>query len=146
MGRLACARASLAAPTRGRVPSTKVAAVQGSVTARSESLATDFTYLKVVGRGWYYLSICALTTTMQAIDMVATLDLARVHADVDQVHVLHRPRLLSNNGSCHVRRDRGVAFSEGLKQAMMEPERAQKVLGPRYEVSMKGGPCTFSSV
>jgi hypothetical protein len=41
-----------------------------------------------------------LTTTMQATDVMATLDLARAHAGVDRARVVHRPRLLSDNGGC----------------------------------------------
>ena len=79
----------------------------------NELWQTDFTYLKVIGWGWYYLSTVlddysryilawTLTTTMQASDVTATLDLARAKAGVDQVHVVHRPRLLSDNGPCYV--------------------------------------------
>jgi len=64
-----------------------------------------------VGWGWYSLatvlddySRCmlgwTLTTTMQATDVMATLDLARAHAGVDRARVVHRPRLLSDNGGC----------------------------------------------
>ena len=71
----------------------------------NELWQTDFTYLKVVAWGWYYLSTVlddysryilawTLTTKMQAPDVMATLDLARAHAGVDRVCVVHRPRLL----------------------------------------------------
>ena len=74
---------------------------------------TDFTYLRVVGWGWYYLSTVlddysryilawTLTTTMAATDVATTLDLARVKAGVDRVAVHHRPRLLSDNGPCYI--------------------------------------------
>jgi hypothetical protein len=39
---------------------------------------------------------------MQATDVMATLDLARAHAGVDRVCLVHRPRLLSDNGPCYV--------------------------------------------
>ena len=74
----------------------------------TEPWQTDL-YPKIVGWGWYHLSTVlddysryilawTLTTTMQATDVMTTLDLARAKAGVDQVHVVHRPRLLSDNG------------------------------------------------
>ena len=65
----------------------------------------DFTYLQVVGWGWYYLSTVLddyaryiiawmLRTSMQAADVMDTLDLARAKTGIDQVPVVHRPRLL----------------------------------------------------
>ncbi len=79
----------------------------------NELWQTDFTYLQVVGWGWYYLSTVLddysrkilawrLGTTMQATDVTATLDLARAATGVDTVPVWHRPRLLSDNGPCYV--------------------------------------------
>ena len=79
----------------------------------NELWQTDFTYLKVVGWGWYYLSTVLddysrkilawqLGPTMQAADVTATLDLARAKTGVDQVRVRHRPRLLSDNGPAYV--------------------------------------------
>src|SRR5689334_19582480 len=77
---------------------------------------TDFTYLKVIGWGWFYLSsglddysryIIAwkLCTTMRAEDVTATLEMALNASGVDQAKVLHRPRLLSDNGSSYVSDD-----------------------------------------
>jgi len=82
-------------------------------TRPNELWQTDFTYLRVVGWGWYYLSTVlddysryilawTLTTTMAATDVATTLDLARAKAGVDRVAVHHRPRLLSDNGPCYV--------------------------------------------
>ena len=39
---------------------------------------------------------------MQASDVTETLDLARAQAGVDRVRVVHRPRLLSDNGPCYI--------------------------------------------
>ena len=39
-----------------------------------------------------------LLTSMQAGDVTETLDLARARTGVDRVQVVHRPRLLSDNG------------------------------------------------
>ena len=79
----------------------------------NEMWQTDFTYLKVTGWGWYYLSTVLddfsryiiawkVFTTMGAGDVTQTLDLALSKANIDRVNVKHRPRLLSDNGPCYV--------------------------------------------
>jgi transposase InsO family protein/transposase-like protein len=77
---------------------------------------TDFTYLKVIGWGWFYLSTILddysryiiawkLCTTMKAGDVTATLELALRASDCDQATVVHKPRLLSDNGSSYISGD-----------------------------------------
>ena len=74
---------------------------------------TDFTYLKVIGWGWLYLSTVLddysrfilawrLCTGMAASDAAATLEQALAVAGPDQAAVVHRPRLLSDNGPSYV--------------------------------------------
>lgn len=74
---------------------------------------TDFTYFKVMGWGWMYLSTVLddysryiiswkLTSSMTAGDVKATLDEAIAKTGVHQVEVEHRPRLLSDNGPCYL--------------------------------------------
>ena len=74
---------------------------------------TDFTYFKIQGWGWYYLSTVLddfsryilawkLTQTMSASDVQDTLLMALASTGLDQALVQHRPRLLSDNGSCYV--------------------------------------------
>jgi transposase InsO family protein len=74
---------------------------------------TDFTYFKIQGWGWYYLSTVLddfsrfilawkLTPTMSTTDVQETLLMALACTGLDQVLVEHRPRLLSDNGSCYV--------------------------------------------
>ncbi len=46
-----------------------------------------------------YIIAWKLTKTMNAGDVMATLDMAREKTGIDQVHVQHWPRLLSDNGS-----------------------------------------------
>jgi putative transposase len=85
-------------------------------TAPNQLWQTDFTYLKVIGWGWYYLSTVLddfsryiiawkLCTTMTAEDVTATLDLALKASGVDQATVVNRPRLLSDNGPSYISTD-----------------------------------------
>jgi len=77
---------------------------------------TDFTYMKIIGWGWYYLSTILddfsryiiawkLTKSMSTEDVKDTLDLAIQKSGVDTVKVRHRPRLLSDNGACYLAKD-----------------------------------------
>jgi putative transposase len=91
-------------------------AFRDKTTAPNQLWQTDFTYLKVIGWGWLYLSsvlddfsryIIAwkLCTTMKVEDVTATLDLALKASGLDQATVVHRPRLLSDNGSSYISAD-----------------------------------------
>jgi transposase InsO family protein len=77
---------------------------------------TDFTYLRVTGWGWYYLSsvlddysryIIAwrLYQGMSATDVKDLLDTAVARTGATDVPVRHRPRLLSDNGPCYVSKE-----------------------------------------
>ena len=85
-------------------------------TAPNQLWQTDFTYLKVTGWGWFYLSTILddfsryiiawkLCTTMRTEDVTDTLGLALQASGLDQATVMHRPRLLSDNGSSYVSSD-----------------------------------------
>jgi transposase InsO family protein len=99
-------------------------------TAPNQLWQTDFTYLKVTGWGWYYLSTVLddfsrfivawkLCATMKALDVTATLDLALAASGLDQMTVVRRPRPLSDNGSSYVATD----LAEWLDQQNMEHVR-----------------------
>ena len=85
-------------------------------TAPNQLWQTDFTYLKVIGWGWFYLSTILddfsryivawkLCTTMKAEDVTETLNLALQASGLNQVNIAHRPRLLSDNGSSYISGD-----------------------------------------
>src|SRR6516164_4731846 len=91
-------------------------AFKNKTTAPNQLWQTDFTYLKVIGWGWFYLSTVLddfsryiiawkLCTTMKADDVTATLELALDASGLDRATALHRPRLLSDNGSSYVSDD-----------------------------------------
>ena len=77
---------------------------------------TDFTYLKVIGWGWFYLSTILddfsryiiawkLCTAMRAEDVTDTLKLALEASGCSSAEVVHKPRLLSDNGSSYIAGD-----------------------------------------
>jgi transposase InsO family protein len=111
-------------------------------TAPNQLWQTDFTYLKVVGWGWYYLSTVLddfsryivawkLCTTMQASDVTATLDLALGAAGLDQAWVMQRPRLLSDNGPSYVASDLanwlGIRGMTHIRGAPCHPQTQGKI-------------------
>ena len=89
---------------------------KNKTTSINQLWQTDFTYIKVLGWGWFYLSTVLddynryivswkLCTNMRAEDVTDTLELALQASGCDQVHVVHKPRLLSDNGSSYVSGD-----------------------------------------
>ena len=86
---------------------------QHPTTAPNQLWQTDFTYLKVIGWGWFYLSTVLddysryilawkLCDGMRAKDVSDTLDLALRASGLETVNIKHRPRLLSDNGPSYV--------------------------------------------
>jgi len=85
-------------------------------TAPNQLWQTDFTYLKVIGWGWFYLSTVVddfsryiiawkLCTSMTASDVTDTLEMALAASGSDQARVRQRPRLLSDNGPSYIAGD-----------------------------------------
>jgi len=111
---------------------------------------TDFTYFRVVGWGWYYLSTVLddysryiiawkLTASMTATDVKETLDEAVKNTGIKQIKVRHRPRLLSDNGPCYLSHElksylekQGMAHTRGAPYHPMTQGKIE-----RYHRSMK---------
>jgi len=111
---------------------------------------TDFTYFKVVHWGWYYLATIIddysrfilawrLCTGMSADDVKQTLDDAIAFTGIGHPTVLHRPRLLSDNGPCFVSKalkqyldDEGIDHTRGKPYHPMTQGKIE-----RYHRSMK---------
>ena len=123
---------------------------QNPTRGRNELWQTDFTYLPVVGWGWYYLSTVLddysrkilawkLGATMRVEDVTETLDLARAATGVDRGRGEHKPRLLSDNGPCYVAKDlaeylrkHGLGHTRGRPYHPMTQGKIE-----RYHRSMK---------
>ena len=82
-------------------------------TRPNEMWQTDFTYFKIIGWGWMYLSTVLddfsryiiawkLCSTMCASDVTDTLDMALAASGCDSATVFHKPRLLSDNGPSYI--------------------------------------------
>ena len=109
-------------------------------TAPNQLWQTDFTYFKVIGWGWFYLSTILddysryiiawkLCTTMRADDVTETLNLALKASGCDRAKVVHKPRLLSDNGSSYISGD----LAEWL-----EDQKIDHVRGAPYHPQTQG--------
>jgi len=113
----------------------------------NEMWQTDFTYFKIIGWGWYYLSTVMddysrfiisweLCSTMKTIDVKNTLDEAINHP---QVNLNKPPKLLSDNGSCYVSQELGSYLEQyNIKHVRGRPGHPQtqgKI--ERYHRTMK---------
>ena len=98
----------------------------------NELWQTDFTYLKVIGWGWYYLSTVLddysryviawkLCKTMSSQDAEDTLQLALEKTGLDTADIEQRPRLLSDNGPSYV----SSGFAEWLEEKGIEHTRGK---------------------
>tara|TARA_Y200000002_G_scaffold379126_1_gene387791 strand:- start:116 stop:1096 length:981 start_codon:yes stop_codon:yes gene_type:complete len=106
-------------------------------TAPNQLWQTDFTYLKVIGWGWFYLSTILddysryviawkLCTTMKAEDVTNTLNLALEASGRHDATVRHRPRLLSDNGSSYISGDLAIWLEDqGMDHIRGAPHHPQ---------------------
>ena len=108
--------------------------------AINELWQTDFTYLKVVGWGWYYLSTVMddysryilawrLCRGMSAGEAQSTVEEAVHFTGVRHVRTIDRPRLLSDNGPCYISK----AFEE-----YMDVEGISHIRGKPYHPMTQG--------
>ena len=108
---------------------------------------TDFTYFKVEGWGWFYLSSIMddysrfiihheLCTTMKTPDVERNVEAALVKTGLPEGR---RPKILSDNGSCYISEDIKAFMKEkGITQVHGAPNHPQtqgKI--ERYHRSMK---------
>ena len=125
-------------------------AFSNPTTAPNQLWQTDFTYLKVIGWGWFYLSTvlddysrCILAwklcATMTATDVSDTLQIALQTSGLDRATVVHRPRLLSDNGPSYISAELGTWLEgNGMAHTRGRPYHPQtqgKI--ERYHRSMK---------
>ncbi len=116
----------------------------------NEMWQTDFTYFKIIGWGWMYLSTVLddysryiiawkLCSTMRAQDVTDTLDMALAASGCDQVHVQHKPRLLSDNGPCYIAEELAdyieTKAMSHVRGAPMHPQTQGKI--ERWHQTMK---------
>lgn len=110
---------------------------QNPTTAVNQLWQTDFTYIKVVGWGWFYLSTIMddfsryviawrLCKTMSARDVSDTLQDALEATGLEKASVKNRPRLLSDNGPCYVSSELHEWLEEkGMKHTRGKPYHPQ---------------------
>ena len=113
----------------------------------NELWQTDFTYFKIIGWGWYYLSTILddrsryivhweLCETMKAEDVMQTVANALKKADIGTKRC---PRLLSDNGSCYVSSELKKYLKsediESIHGRPLHPQTQGKI--ERYHRSMK---------
>ena len=108
---------------------------------------TDFTYMKIIGWGWYYLSTILddysryiihweLCSSMSASDVSKTVDIALEKANL----LAHeKPKILSDNGPCYISNELKDYFAgkriQHIRGKPLHPQTQGKI--ERYHRSMK---------
>ena len=111
-------------------------------TRPNEMWQTDFTYFKIIGWGWMYLSTVLddfsryiiawkLCTNMRAEDVTDTLDLALAASGCASATVLHKPRLLSDNAPSYIAGELAEYIEANkmshVRGAQMHPQTQAKI-------------------
>jgi len=139
--------------SRGLITSPAYIVMQASnefkdkTTRPNQMWQTDFTYFKIIGWGWYYLSTVLddysryivhweLCSNMKVDDVTRSIDHALKKAGLSKKNA---PRLLSDNGSCYISselsdyiQDKGMSHVRGRPN---HPQTQGKI--ERYHRSMK---------
>jgi len=133
-------------------------------TGPNELWQTDFIYLRIIGWGWFYLSTILddysryihssgkrspgsfsdpprtlkLCTTMKAADVTDTLDLALEAYGCSDATVMHKPRLLSDNGASCVAADLAEYLAgKGMDHVRGAPHHQTQGKTERWQQTMK---------
>ncbi len=108
---------------------------------------TDFTYFKILGWGWYYLSTILddysryiihweLCSTMKSDDVMNNIEKA---IQLTGLNENKRPKLLSDNGSCYISKELALYLEqkniEHVRGRPLHPQTQGKI--ERYHRSMK---------
>lgn len=116
-------------------------------TAVNQMWQTDFTYFKIYGWGWYYLSTILddysrfivdwrLCSTMKAEDVKNNLEMAFAKTDLTKSNP---PKLLSDNGSCYISNELAdyllLKDMKHIRGRPLHPQTQGKI--ERYHRSMK---------
>jgi transposase InsO family protein len=108
---------------------------------------TDFTYFKIIGWGWYYLATVMddysrYIITWELCKNMETDDAKRVIGSAlkeSEIGMDHRPRLLTDNGSCYISREFKKFIEEKdlghVQGAPYHPQTQGKI--ERYHRTMK---------
>ena len=109
-------------------------------TRPNEMWQTDLNYFKIIGWGWMhrstvlddfsrYIIAWRLCSTMRVEDVIDTLDLVLEASGCDHANVLHRPRLLSDNGPSYI---------AGELAEYIEANKMSKVRGAPFHRQTQG--------
>jgi putative transposase len=112
-------------------------AFKDKTTAPNQMWQTDFTYFKIIGWGWFYLSTILddfsryivawkLCDGMKYEDVTETIKLALEASGQDKAPKHKRPRLLSDNGGAYVSGDLAIWLeAKGMTQIHGKPMHPQ---------------------
>lgn len=143
--RILKARGLITSPTH--IVMAAAAEFKDKTTSINQLWQTDFTYLRVIGWGWYYLTTILddysryivaweLCKNMKSTDVQHIVDKALTMTNLKKDY---RPRLLSDNGSCYISKDLKAYLNDlnitHIRGKPRHPQTQGKI--ERYHRSMK---------